>query len=105
MHVCLSVRHLVEMTTGGTRRSRMTAGETMGAGGPPRDLGGEGMCVHTYMHMYMHTATHVCVYIHIYVSEYVYVYTHTFPLTNLHCAKPQRGQDAAAASPPLGYQT
>lgn len=35
----------------------------------------------------------------------MHMYTHTFPVTDLHAAQPQRGQDAAAASILLGYRS
>lgn len=64
---------------------------------------GEGVCVHLCMHTYMHTATHTSIYTYTYLDMYTYT-DNTFPVTDLHAAQPQIGQDAAAASTLLGYQ-
>lgn len=45
----------------------MTAGETVGTGGPPRALGGGGVCAYmpAHIHARMYTYTRICINTHI----------------------------------------
>lgn len=63
----------------------MTAGETMGAGGPLGDLGREQVC------MCMYVRTHTCTQPHIRIHIYVYVYTQTHIPTNRPSSCSDRG--------------
>lgn len=78
-HVCVSLwaRHPSEMTTGRTRRSRMTNGETMGAGVYQQTQRRERVCVCVYACTHTFTRPHTQVYLNIFMYQNMYMYRHT----------------------------